>query len=136
MGSTNSVVGSVSLNSQTTMLLAGRGQASSLAVLVHRIHDPVDSWIVTNGNVLWINHDDFEVLVGGVLVNPVGVQYTQIGTYTTSTLLCNASQVSYELQLVDTSVLWLAVDNALRIRTLPATATNTNAIDNKALWSQ
>ena len=46
------------------------------AYLMHRIDDPIDAWIATNGFVLRINQDNLEVLVGRVLINPIGVEYT------------------------------------------------------------
>lgn len=38
-----------------------------------RVDDPVDARITTNGLVRRIHKDDLEVLVGRVLINPVGV---------------------------------------------------------------
>ena len=39
----------VSLHAQAAVILAGAGQAAQLSVLVHGVHDPVES------GVLWIN---------------------------------------------------------------------------------
>lgn len=71
VGTTDGVVGTVSLDSETTVLSASGSEASSLTVLVNRVHNPVDARVVSDGNVLRINKNDFEVLVGGILVNPV-----------------------------------------------------------------
>lgn len=71
MGTTNGVVGAVSLDSEATVLSASRGQTSSFTVLVNRVDNPVDARIISDGNMLRIHKDDFVVLVGGVLVNPV-----------------------------------------------------------------
>lgn len=45
----------------------------SITYLVHGVADPVDAGIATNGLVLWVDEDDFVVLVRRVLVHPVGV---------------------------------------------------------------
>jgi hypothetical protein len=56
---------------QATALLAGSGETTALAVLVDRLDDPVDAGIAADGLVLRVDEDDFEVLVGRVLVDPV-----------------------------------------------------------------
>jgi len=61
---------------QASGLLACSGQAARFAVLVDRVDDPIDARITANGLVLGVNEDDFEVLVGRVLVNPVRVENT------------------------------------------------------------
>lgn len=58
---------------QTPTLLPRRRQAPTLPVLMHRVHNPIDPWVRTNGFVLGVHENDFEVLVRGVLVDPVGV---------------------------------------------------------------
>lgn len=66
------LVESVTL-SETTGLLSGGGQSTRFSVLVDWVDDPVDTGIAADGLVLRVNEDDLEVLVGGVLVDPVGV---------------------------------------------------------------
>jgi len=56
-------------------------------VLVYRLDDPVDAGIPTDSLVLRIDENDFEVLVSRILVNPVGIQDTQISAATSNTLL-------------------------------------------------
>ncbi len=46
--------------------------------LVHGLDNPIDARIAANGLMLRVDKDDLEILVGRVLVNPVGVQYPQI----------------------------------------------------------
>ncbi len=46
--------------------------------LVHGLDDPIDARIAANGLMLRVDKDDLEILVGRVLVNPIGVQYPQI----------------------------------------------------------
>lgn len=66
------VVESVTLV-DTSGLLTGGGQTSGLTVLVDWVADPVVARVSSDGLVRRINKNDFEILVGGVLVNPVGV---------------------------------------------------------------
>lgn len=115
------------------MLAASRGQASSLAVLVDRVDDPVDARIVSDGDVLGVHQDNLEVLVGGILVHPVRVQHSQVAGNTASALLSNTAQVADELQLVDTLVLGLTIDNTLVVGSLAATSANSHSVDNIAL---
>ena len=45
------LVGGVALVAQAAVLLSGGGQAAQLAVLVHRVHDPVDARVLHNGDI-------------------------------------------------------------------------------------
>lgn len=72
---------------ETTRLLAGGGEAAGLAVLVDGVDDPVDAGVTADGLVLGVDEDDLEVLVGGVLVDPVRVQDAQVGATAADTLL-------------------------------------------------
>lgn len=47
---------------------------------VDRFHDPIYTSIATYSLVLRIYQDDLEVLVGRILVDPVRVQYAEVGT--------------------------------------------------------
>lgn len=64
-------IGAMSLLAQTSRLASGTGKTTALAMLVNRVDDPVDARITTDGLVGWVHHDDLEILVGGVLVDPV-----------------------------------------------------------------
>jgi len=92
----------------TTVVLASAGKTTEFAVLVDWVGDPVDASITADGLVLWVDEDDLEVLVGRVLVNPVGVEDAQVGTTATDTLLSDRAKTTLELELVDTLVGWLA----------------------------
>jgi len=98
------VVVSVALGN-TTVVLAGGSETAKLTVLVDWVGDPVDASITTDGLVLGVDEDDLEVLVGRVLVNPVG---TQVGATATDTLLSDGTERALELELVHTLVGWLA----------------------------
>ena len=70
--------------------------------LVDSVADPVDASIAADGLVLGVDEDDLEVLVGGVLVDPVGVQDTQVSAAAANTLLSGGAQSTLVLELVDT----------------------------------
>jgi hypothetical protein len=123
----------VALDAQASVVLAGRGQASALAVLVHGLHDPVDAGIVSDGTVLGVHHDDLEVLVGGVLVDPVRVEHAHVLGVAAGALLGNTADVAGELELVDTLVLGLTEDNALLVGSLAAASADGDAQDGVAL---
>lgn len=93
---------------ETARLLAGGGKAASLAVLVDGVDDPVDAGVAADRLVLGVDENDFVVLVGGVLVNPVGVQDTEVGAAATDTLLGGSLERALVLELVDTLVRGLA----------------------------
>jgi hypothetical protein len=94
---------SVSL-AQSTALLASGGETTALAVLVNGVDDPVDAGIATDGLVVGVDQDNFVVLVGRVLVDPVRVQDAEIGCAATDTLLGGRLQGALVLELVDTLV--------------------------------
>jgi hypothetical protein len=77
-------------------------------VLVDGVDDPVDAGIATDGLVLGVNKDDLVVLVGRVLVDPVGVENAQVGAAAADTLLSGALEGALVLELVDTLVGGLA----------------------------
>jgi hypothetical protein len=93
---------------KTTALLAGGGETAALAVLVDRLDDPVDARIAADGLVLGVDEDDFVVLVGRVLVDPVRVEDAQVGAATTDTLFGGRLERTLVLELVDTLVGGLA----------------------------
>jgi hypothetical protein len=77
---------------EATRLLAGGSEATGLTVLVDWINDPVDAWVAADGLVLWVNKDDFIVLVGRVLVDPVRVKNAEVGAAATDTLLSGGTE--------------------------------------------
>lgn len=97
----------------TTGLLAGGGKTTSLTVLVHRVDDPVDAGITADGLVLGVDKDDLVVLVGGVLVDPVGVEDAEVGAAAADTLLSGGLEGALVLELVDTLVGGLACSESV-----------------------
>lgn len=93
---------------ETTGLLAGGGETAALTVLVDRGDDPVDAGVASDGLVLRVDGNDLVVLVGRVLVDPVGVQDAQVGATAADALLSSRLERALVLQLVDTLVRGLA----------------------------
>lgn len=71
-------------------------------MLVDGVDDPVDTGVVTDLGVGRVYKNYFVVLHGGVLVDPVRVQYTQVGVLAADLFFGNTLQVTLELELVDT----------------------------------
>lgn len=63
---------------KTSVLLANRGKASGLSVLVDSVGDPVDSGVSSDSLVRRVNKDDLVVLVDTVLVDPVRVKDSEV----------------------------------------------------------
>jgi hypothetical protein len=63
------------------------------------------------------------------LIHPVGVEHPQATQPTSSSLLSNRPLVSLELELGDTLVLGLAINNTLGHRSLPATTPDTDPVN-------
>jgi hypothetical protein len=55
------------LATQATELLASRCETTKLTVLVHRVAEPVDPWVVADSIVSNIHEYHLKVLVGRVL---------------------------------------------------------------------
>ena len=89
---------------QPSRLLARSREPARLAMLVHRVNDPIDTGVAPDGFVLGVNEDDFVVLVRAILVDPVRVQDAQIGAASAYTLFCCRLQRALVLELVDSLV--------------------------------
>ena len=142
---------------ETARALASGGKATGLAVLVDGVDDPVDAGIATDGLVLGVDKDNLVVLVGRVLVDPVGVEDAEVGAAAAHTLLGGGLEGALVLELVHTLVGGLAcwellayrieldgglssdegkkrtIGGTLRDGLLAATATDTDAVDDIAL---
>jgi hypothetical protein len=67
------------------------------------------------------------------LVDPVGVEDTQVGASTTDTLFSGGTERSLVLELVHTLVCGLAVGSTLWHWSLTTTTSDTNSVDNITL---
>ena len=126
-GSSLDSVGAVSTLAQSTALATSRGQSTHFAVLHGRGGNPVDARVVANLLVGRIHHDDFVVLHGGVLVDPVAVQHPQIGVTASGLFFRNTLQVAFKLEVVDTLMLGLTKHHTTMVLTLAASTTDTGA---------
>ena len=131
----SSVMGSVSLLSETSVFLTGGGKSSKLSLVVLLVADPIDSGILSNGGVVWINADNLEEFVGSVLTNPVRVEDSQVGASSTDLLLSNRSVGSSFLELSDTLMDWLSVDNTLVDSSLSSSSSDSDSVENVSLLS-
>jgi len=118
---------------ETTRLLACGSEATALAVLVDGVADPVDAGVAADGFVVGVDKDDLVVLVGRILVDPVGVENAQVGATAANTLLSGGTERALVLELVHTLVGGLAIGGALGNRPLAATTADTHAVDDIAL---
>lgn len=117
----------------TSGFLTSTGKTSGFSVLVNWVSDPVVSSVTSDGLVGWVNKNDFKVLVGGILVNPVRVQDSQVSSSSTNSFLSSGSQRLLVLQLSNTLVGWLTVSGTLWSRSLSTTSSNSDSVDNKSL---
>jgi len=132
-GSSHSSVGTVSSLADSTSLASGTGESSHFAVLVDGVDDPVDAGVVADLLVAGIDEDDFVVLHGGVLVDPVRVENTKVGVSASGLLFRNVLQVALEFEVVDTLVLGLTEDHTTVILTLASSTSDSGSHNNISL---
>lgn len=117
----------------TSGLLTSSSKTSGLSVLVDWVDNPVDSWVSSDGVVRWVHQDNLVVLVGGVLVNPVRVQDSQVSSSSADSLLSGDSQGLLVLELSNTLIGWLTVSSTLWNRSLSATSSDSDTEDDETL---
>ena len=61
----------MALSVQSSVGLSSTGESVKFSVFVDWVADPAALGIVADSGVEWINKDNFEVFVGGILANPV-----------------------------------------------------------------
>lgn len=123
----------VSLGLESSVLLASRGKPAELSMLVSRVADPVHSRVVPDGWVLRVNEDDLKVLVGGILVHPVGVEHPESTALSSDLLLGAGLCVSLWLQLGDTLGDWLTIHNTLWDLLLSSSTSDARSVHHHAL---
>lgn len=120
-------------SNQTAGLATSRGETAGLTVLVSALGDPVDAGITTDRVVVGVNQDNLEVLVRGIFVDPVRVEDTEVTANLSGLTLSNSAQRTLVLQLENSLVLGLTVNDTLLDLLLTATAANADAVDDVAL---
>ena len=128
-------VGTVSTLAQTTALSSSTGKTSAFPVLVHGVDDPVDTGVVTDLGMGGIYKNNFVILHGGILVDPVRVEHTQILELASDLLLGHRLKIALELNVVDTLVLGLTVNHTTVVRTLASSTADTATNDDISLLS-
>lgn len=120
-------IGAVSGLAQAASLSTSASKSSALAMLVHGVHNPVNTGVVADLLVRRIDQNNFVVLHGGVLVDPVRVEYAKVGKFASGFLLSDALLITLSLNLPDTLVLGLTVDHTTVIGALAASTADTAA---------
>ena len=118
---------------QTTSLSARASKTSALPVLVHGVYNPVDAGVIADLRVGRINQNNFVILHGGVLVDPVGVEHTQVTEFASHLLLGDALLIALRLDLPDTLVLGLTKNHTAVVGALASAATDTTTNDDESL---
>ena len=93
-----------SLLSETSVFLTSGGESSEFSFVVFFRDDPVDSWVSLNGVMVWINADNFEEFVGGILTNPVRVKDSHVGASSTNLLFSNRSVCHVKLKRFESAL--------------------------------
>jgi hypothetical protein len=71
---------------------------------VNWLYDPIYSRITANGGMLRVDENDFEVFVGRILIDPIGIQDSEICATAANTFFGCGPQGSLVFELVDTLV--------------------------------
>jgi hypothetical protein len=103
-GTSLDAIGTVSLLAETASLASGTGKSTQFAVLVDGSTQPVGPRVVADLLVVGIDEDDFVVLHGRILIDPVRVQDTEIGILASNLFFGHGLQVAFKFELVDTLV--------------------------------
>ncbi len=122
--STLDTIGPMSTLAQPTCLPSGAGETPTLAMLVNGVDDPIDAWIIAYPEMGGINQDNFVIFHGRVLIDPVGVEDTQVCKFAAGLLLGHGLEVALELDLFDTLIFGLTKDHTTMVGTLASTATD------------
>ncbi len=77
---------------------------------MHGLYNPINTRIAANGLVLRVHENNLEIFVGRVLIDPVGVQYPQVGTAASHTFFGGGLERTLVFQLVDTLIGWFAFE--------------------------
>ena len=81
----------------------------------------------------WINADNFEEFVGGILTDPIRVEDSHVATSSSNLLFSDRSVRSGFLELSDTLMDWLTVDGTLVYCSLSSSSSDSNSIDSVSL---
>lgn len=126
-------MGLVSTGEEASVLLSSGGKASGISALVLVGSNPVNSGVTGDSLVLGVNKDDFEELESSILANPVRVEDSEVSAASSDSLLSNSSVGSARLELVDTLIDGLTVNDTLRDWSLSTTSSDSDSVDHVSL---
>jgi hypothetical protein len=127
------IVPAVTLAAKTTSTTASRSETSSFTMLHHWLANPVDAWIIADHNVGRVDENNLKIFVGSILIDPIRVQHSEGTSNTPHTLFSDAAKITLEFEFINTLIFWLSVNNSLVNRSLAATTTNGNSVDDISL---
>jgi len=128
-----SLVVTVTLAPETTVLLTSRGKTTDLTVLHDRTADPVDLRVTTDSGVRGVDHDNLKELEGTILSNGIRVEDAEVHATSTSAHLSDGAEVVGAGHAQDPLIAGLAPDDSTVCRTTAATTTDADTINDIAL---
>ena len=123
----------LALAHESSVLLASGGETPGLSPGVSAVADPVDGWVVLDGGVGWIDEDALVVLVGTILVDPVGVKEPEGWESLTGLVLSKSLEGKLWSKLVDMVGPVLTIEPVLGSNTPSATLADTDAVHHVTL---
>ena len=127
------VVSSITLLSKTSVSHTSRSETSDFSSIVFLGSDPVNSWVSSDSVVIWIDNDNLEEFRDGILSYPVGVEDSHVGASSTDLLFSDVSVRSGFLELSNTKMDWLTVNDTLVDCSLSSSSSDSNSVDNVSL---
>lgn len=128
----SSLIVSVTFDSKTSMLSSNRGETSHLSVFL--ITNPVDSGIISDSSVSWVDHQDFKEFEGRVLSNPIRVKDSETGEFSSDSFLSNGLIVLLIFKTSNSDGLEFSTDDSLWSRSFSVTSSDLDSVDNEALF--
>ena len=83
--------------------------------------------------MIWINADNLEEFVSGILTNPVRVEDSHVGAFSSNLFLSNRSVGSGLLELSNTLVDWFTENGTLVDSSLSSSSSDSNSVDDISL---
>ena len=102
-------------------------------MLMHGVHNPVNTGVIADLLVRRIHQNNFVVLHGRILVDPVRVEYAKVGKFASGLFFSDGLLIALSLDLSDTLILGLTKDHTAVVGTLASSAADAAANDDVAL---
>jgi len=118
---------------QTSVFFTSRSEATKFPMLVDRIGEPVDSWVISYSTMSNINQNDLKIFESRILIDPVGIENPKTTQLPPRTLLGNRPLAPLKLELGNSLVSGLPVYNTLGNRSLSSTSTYPHSVHNISL---